>query len=614
MSHTSSNKEFSKESFRKQTTLLEKRMDESIPWDQKCKSSKELFKIKKSVDTIFDGVERCKQTIAKRTYFGNIDPFIQNTIEGNFGPQISKLNADLEQFHLCLKEEMVADLRYFNSLEHEVDTLKSQLETQKIQFLNEIDQISREYYYADHMNAILGIYTDLDEFTDLQCDYGETLEKCERLEKELSKSRTMSKSFESLQKHAINLELDLQQCKEKIKNDKSFKENQSNVFLKEREQYFEIQDLKAQLQDKGIAISELKKLIEKMKGKSVETKFEKSSVIRQPNAFKSQRQSILGKPAIFSDSLAKKDFSKSKPVTTQNVSNDFSKPVTAQILPQNMLPIVKNTNVIAPGMYKVHTKPNQTRTPQLHQDIRKPNKRVSFFTGVIPNTSVSRPQLKSNHLEDRVMSNNSQGKKQEVEDHRRKFKFSNNKTSVTACNDSLNAKNSNVNFVCVPCGKCLLNDNHDLCVLHYINGVNSRTRQPMAMPVSSREPKNNVNQSVATFSKKTIATDSTVKKSRNITRKLYERTSGACSIALDPPVQSNILTNFVEKFLGTVKFGNDQIAPILGYGDLFGRCFSKGLHVIFRDLEGIMIFLTVLVAQICIPFLCKTQQLPIQFA
>ncbi|GJT04871.1 hypothetical protein Tco_0839333 [Tanacetum coccineum] len=424
---------------------------------------------------------------------------------------------------------MVADLRYFNSLEHEVDTLKSQLETQKTQFLNEIDRLSREYYYADHMNAILGVYTDLDEFTNLQCDYVETWEKCEHLEKELSKSRTMSKSFEALQKHAINLELDLQQCKEKIKNDKSFKENQSNVFLKEREQYFEIQDLKAQLQDKGIAISELKKLIEKMKGKSVETKFEKSSVIRQPNAFKSQRQSILGKPAIFSDSLAKKDFSKSKPVTTQNVSNDFSKPVTAQILPQNMLPIVKNTNVIAPGMYKVHTKPNQTRTPQLHQDIRKPNKRVSFSTGVIPNTSVSRPQLKSNHLEDRVMSNNSQGKKQEVEDHRRKFKFSNNKTSVTACNDSLNAKTSNVNFVCVTCGKCVLNDNHDLCVLHYINGVNSRTRQPMVVPISTREPKHIVNQSVATSSKKTVATDSTIKKSTNISRKLYEQVSKTCS-------------------------------------------------------------------------------------
>ncbi|GJY38722.1 hypothetical protein Tco_0425086 [Tanacetum coccineum] len=127
------------------------------------------------------------------------------------------------------------------------------------------------------------------------------------------------------------------------------------------------------------------------------------------------------------------------------------------------------------------------------------------------------------------MANNSQGKKHEVEDHCRNLKFSNNKTSVTTCNDSLNAKTSNVNFVCVTCGKCVLNDNHDLCVLHYINGVNSRTRQPMVVPISTREPKHNVNQSVATSSKKTVATDSTVKKSRHITRKLYEQVSKTCS-------------------------------------------------------------------------------------
>ncbi|GJV88615.1 hypothetical protein Tco_1532553 [Tanacetum coccineum] len=355
------------------------------------------------------------------------------------------------------------------------------------------------------MNAILGVYTTLDEFTDLQCDYVDQVFKCERLEKELSKSNTTSKSFEALQKHAINLELALQQCKEQIKNDKAFKENQSNVFMKEREQYFKIQDLKAQLQDKGMAISELKKLIEKLKGKSVETKFEKPSVIRQSNAFKSKRQSVLGKPATFSDSLAKTDFSKSKSVTTNNVSNDFSKPVTAQILPQNVKSILKNTNVIAPGMYKVHTKPNQTRTPHLPQDNRKTNKRVSFSTGIIPTTSVSRPQLKSNQLEDRVMFNNSQGKKQQVEDHRRNFKFPNNKTSVTACNDSLNAKTSNVNFVCVTCGKCVLNENHDMCVLHYINGVNSRTKMPMVVPISTRKPKRTVNQSAATPIKRTVA-------------------------------------------------------------------------------------------------------------
>nr|GFA40014.1 hypothetical protein [Tanacetum cinerariifolium] len=223
LSHTNVNNGKSKEFFNKQTTLLEKRMDESISLDKKCQSSIENFKVK-----------------------------------------------------TCLNEEMVVDLRYFNSLELEIDSLRSQLETQKTQFLNEIDRLSREYYYADHMNAILGVYTEVDEVTNLQCDYLELLEKCECLETELLKSKRMSKSFETLQKHAINLEIDLQQCQEKIKNDKSLTENLSKEFRKEREQYFKIQDLKAHLQDKCIVISELKKLIEKLKGKSVDTKFEKS--------------------------------------------------------------------------------------------------------------------------------------------------------------------------------------------------------------------------------------------------------------------------------------------------------------------------------------------------
>ncbi|GJW23420.1 integrase, catalytic region, zinc finger, CCHC-type containing protein, partial [Tanacetum coccineum] len=176
------------------------------------------------------------------------------------------------------------------------------------------------------------------------------------------------------------------------------------------------------------------------------------------------------------------------------------------------------------------------------QDLKAKLQDKGIAIRVIPTTSISRPQLKSNQLEDRVMPNNSQGKKQNVEDHRRNFKFSNNKTSVTACNDSLNAKTSNVNFVCVTCGKCVLNDNHDLCVLHYINGMNSRTRQPITVPISTREPKQNLVKIIL------FIVDSRC--SKHITGNL------------------KLLTNFVEKFLGTVKFGNDQIAPILGYRDM----------------------------------------------
>nr|GFA42770.1 Gag-Pol polyprotein [Tanacetum cinerariifolium] len=329
----------------------------------------------------------------------------------------------------------------------------------------------------------------------------------------------------------------------------------------------ELENLKAQLQDTGIVIRELKKLIEKLKEKSVDTKFEKSSVIRQPNAFKSQRPSVLGKSNTFSNSFVRKDFSKSTSVTQTNVSNDFSKPVTAQTLPSNKKFILKNTNVLPPGMYKIHTNHNQTRTSQLPQNFRKTNTGVSFSTGVIPTTSVSRPQLKSNPRGDRVLRNSSQGKKQEVEDQRRNVKLSKNKTSVTACNDSLNAKTLNVKSVSAMCDKYVLINKHNMCVLNSI-----------AKPI-----------------KRTVASESN-KKPRNFTRKLYERVSKTCSWWYSKFTPSgykwkpksrkeNVNPN---KFLGTVKFGNDQIAPILGYGDLVqGAITIKRKSMCFiRDLNG----------------------------
>nr|GFC76463.1 hypothetical protein [Tanacetum cinerariifolium] len=137
------------------------------------------------------------------------------------------------------------------------------------------------------------------------------------------------------------------------------------------------------------------------------------------------------------------------------------------------------------------------------------------------------------------MHNNSQENKQQVEDHRRNFKVSNNKMSVTACNDSLNAKILNVNFVYVTCGKYVLNDNHDMCVLHYINGVNTKTKQPIAVPISTRKPKQTMNQYVATPLKKKVASESTNQKPRSTIKKQYENVSKTCKwwySKIKPPV------------------------------------------------------------------------------
>ncbi|GJW46131.1 hypothetical protein Tco_0077777 [Tanacetum coccineum] len=132
---------------------------------------------------------------------------------------------------------------------------------------------------------------DDNENTDLTKNAVHKVKECECLAQKLSKQtkivskevyNELSQSFAKLEKHSISLELALQQYQEQMKNDTVCKEKASNVFLKEREQYFKIQDLKAQLQDKNIAISELKKLIENIKGKSVDTNFEKQSILGKP--------------------------------------------------------------------------------------------------------------------------------------------------------------------------------------------------------------------------------------------------------------------------------------------------------------------------------------------
>ncbi|GJY11550.1 retrovirus-related pol polyprotein from transposon TNT 1-94 [Tanacetum coccineum] len=394
-----------------------------------------------------------------------------------------------------------------------------------------------------------------------------------------------------------------------MKNNPVCKENASNVFRKEREQYHEIQDLKAQMQDKNMVINELKKLILVTKGKSVETQFDKPSVVRQPNAQRIPKPSVLGKPTPFSNSPEMRSFQTKQSVNKTNVSDGLFKPVTQQSLPQNRNQAIRNTNVLKPGMFRIASTTAQNRTPQLPHASRNTNPHMSKSSGVIHTTSVSRPQLKSYQVKDKVVPNISS--------------ISKKTKSVTACNDSSNSRTSNANAVCAECGKCVFNSNHDACVSRYLKDVNARTKKPHVVPISASKPKRKANKSVATPHKKTVASDTTIQKSKSYYKKLYENTnqewkwwiakrcpsgytwtqkplrtkkiwmpkirkddvSSNISPTIDIIVQLilfivdsgctkhmtgnlKLLCNFVEKFLGTVRFGNDQFAPILGYGDL----------------------------------------------
>ncbi|GJY91756.1 hypothetical protein Tco_0507538 [Tanacetum coccineum] len=136
-------------------------------------------------------------------------------------------------------------------------------------------------------------------------------------------------------------------------------------------------------------------------------------------------------------------------------------------------------------MYRLDTRRTQTRASQLPQTSRNTNPRVSTSTGVIHRTSVSRPQLRSTQLKEKVVQRNSQVKikQKKVEDHQIISSFSN--------------------------------------INKFINDVNARTKKPKAVPISTRKPKK-TNQSVATHNKRTVASKSTIQKSSSYFRMLYE--------------------------------------------------------------------------------------------
>ncbi|GJT38296.1 hypothetical protein Tco_0938161 [Tanacetum coccineum] len=90
-----------------------------------------------------------------------------------------------------------------------------------------------------------------------------------------------------------------------------------------------LSDLDAYNELQCLYLHKLKKLVERCKGKYMETQFDRPYVVRQPNAQQIPKQSVLGKPTPFSNSPAIRTFLKKESVDKTNVSDGSSIPVIA---------------------------------------------------------------------------------------------------------------------------------------------------------------------------------------------------------------------------------------------------------------------------------------------
>ncbi|GKA42598.1 retrovirus-related pol polyprotein from transposon TNT 1-94 [Tanacetum coccineum] len=111
---------------------------------------------------------------------------------------------------------------------------------------------------------------------------------------------------------------------------------------------------------------------------------------------------------------------------------------------------------------------------------------------VRPSTSASGSQSSGNTKNDKIQQPSSSTLKNKVEAHSRTVKSSlKNKNSVVKPKGTTNVQHSKLNanskLLCVKCNGCMLFDNHDLCVLDFINDVNARVKSKSVKKSSKRK-------------------------------------------------------------------------------------------------------------------------------
>ncbi|GJY61990.1 hypothetical protein Tco_0462647 [Tanacetum coccineum] len=248
-----------------------------------------------------------------------------------------------------------------------------------------------------------------------------------------------------------HLQTELDYTKEKLEASYNDMQNQIEQFQAQ------LGDLKGKSMDTQCALDTLEPLSQKLEDESVN-----HPVVRQPNAFLSERPKS----------------SKTRVPPKVVETNDLSNPVTSNLVPTtNELKVVKNDKVIALGMFKINpsttfredkfvpinqarasigTKPITVSQPHVitKKDVNS-NSNSFSSTRVDITAKTRRPQPRRNTKNDRVPSASKssciKNKEVEVEEHPKNLLLSKNKKHMSS----------------------EFTSNHDICVLNYVNDMNS---------------------------------------------------------------------------------------------------------------------------------------------
>ncbi|GKB59248.1 hypothetical protein Tco_0915434 [Tanacetum coccineum] len=192
-------------------------------------------------------------------------------------PFVKALKDLFNTFNQYLVDELFEVQNVFHQMEQAVEQHRLESKTFEVkmnQVLNENEQLLEQVISKDIVNILMNSSVNIASVNVHEC------EKCLKLETELLNKKDFIKkeiydklfiSFTTLEKHCISLEVDIQHNQEIFQRDNSVSNQSAPSF----DQLFELNELKAQSQEKDTVIKKLKERIKSLSGKQNEDKIKK---------------------------------------------------------------------------------------------------------------------------------------------------------------------------------------------------------------------------------------------------------------------------------------------------------------------------------------------------
>ncbi|GJS29907.1 hypothetical protein Tco_0490527 [Tanacetum coccineum] len=246
-------------------------------------------------------------------------------------------------------------------------------------------------------------------------------------------------------------------------------------------------NLKAQIQEKVFANVALKNKLRKLKGNSVDTKFSKPSILGKPVLQPPRNQSVVRQPNAFKSE--RPNFLKPRFASQVDVNNVLSKPVTPHYLPKvKEYAPVKPHHVKAPSSSRNSSKELYGSNDMAHKYYLEEAKKKGqerdrkLTTSVMPsaksqNTTKScKSKPRSNNQTSRVLPTSKSSC-----------------PTITAMPKADHSRSSSPfsdfkHFVCSICQKCIFSANHDACITKLLKEVNSRAKVQSPKTRNSNKP------------------------------------------------------------------------------------------------------------------------------